>query len=79
MSVQFACEACGSPSVTFPARVTDDALITCGGCGLRLASWADFKRRTRQTVLREGVRRRLGREPRSADPRATEERPGAEA
>lgn len=54
MSVEFACGACGSPSVVFPARVTDDAAITCAGCGLVLATWAEFKRSTRQSIRRDG-------------------------
>jgi hypothetical protein len=49
----FACERCGSPSITFPDEIHDAAELHCAGCGVDLGSWYVFKERTRQIILRE--------------------------
>lgn len=42
--IQFACESCGSPSIAPPSEVHDEAPVRCGGCGVGLGSWGEFKR-----------------------------------
>lgn len=53
MTVQFACEACGSPSVAPPRTFRDDAAIACKRCGAKIGTWGDFKERTRRIILAE--------------------------
>src|SRR5712692_7571688 len=35
VTIQFMCPACGGTSITAAEGCTDDAQITCGGCGAR--------------------------------------------
>jgi hypothetical protein len=49
----FACERCGSPSITFPDEIHDAAELHCAGCGSGLGSWYAFKERTRQIILKQ--------------------------
>jgi hypothetical protein len=39
----FACAACGSPAVTWPADPTAEAAIVCGGCARPLGTLAAFR------------------------------------
>ena len=39
----FACAACGSPAVTWPADPTAEAAIACGGCARPLGTLAAFR------------------------------------
>jgi hypothetical protein len=49
----FACNSCGNPSIRLPDTIDDAAELHCAGCGIGLGSWASFKERTRQVILRE--------------------------
>ncbi|QRM35641.1 hypothetical protein [Microvirga sp. VF16] len=49
----FACEACGSPSISVPATIHAAADLACAGCGVRVSSWSEFKERARQVILSE--------------------------
>ena len=40
---QFACCECGSPSITIPANLADDAPVSCGGCDNVIGSWLGYK------------------------------------
>ena len=50
---QFACHACGSPAITLPVEFHDRAPVHCQGCGVLIATWAVFKRRTTRAILAE--------------------------
>lgn len=39
----FACAACGSPAVTWPADPTAEAAVACGGCARPLGTLAAFR------------------------------------
>ncbi len=39
----FACAACGSPAITWPADPTAEAAVTCGGCARPLGTLAAFR------------------------------------
>lgn len=39
----FACAACGSPAVTWPADPTAEAPVACGGCARPLGTLAAFR------------------------------------
>jgi transcription elongation factor Elf1 len=47
MAKEFACPACGSPSVVYPEEGDDDRVI-CGGCGAFLATRSQFR-----TIVKE--------------------------
>lgn len=40
---QFACCECGSPSITIPPDLADDAPVSCGGCDSIIGSWLGYK------------------------------------
>lgn len=40
---EFACCECGSPSITIPADLADDAPVFCGGCDTAIGSWLGYK------------------------------------
>lgn len=40
---EFACCECGSPSITIPADLADDAPVSCGGCNNVIGSWLGYK------------------------------------
>lgn len=40
---EFACCECGSPSITIPADLADDAPVSCGGCDSVIGSWLGYK------------------------------------
>jgi hypothetical protein len=50
---QFACNACGSPSVLPPATLEENALVHCGGCGACIGTWQEFKHRAGRAILAE--------------------------
>ncbi len=39
----FACAACGSPAVTWPADPSAEATVLCGGCARSLGTLAAFR------------------------------------
>lgn len=39
----FACAACGSPAVTWPAESTVEARVSCGRCASSLGTLAEFR------------------------------------
>lgn len=45
VATTFSCTACGSPSIRLPADLNDATIVECEGCGERIATWLDFKRR----------------------------------
>ncbi len=59
----FACEACGSPSIMLPETLTDGAAIHCSGCGHELGTWGAFRERAKRLIMAD-VERGL------CDPRA---------
>ncbi len=63
----FACERCGSPSITFPDEIHDAAELHCAGCRVGLGSWYAFKERARQIILREIHRGEIAAECASSD------------
>ncbi len=38
----FSCQACGSASISVPATLHPDALVSCGRCGWFVATWSNF-------------------------------------
>ncbi|MEZ2407322.1 hypothetical protein AB6806_10940 [Bosea sp. RCC_152_1] len=42
-TIIFGCDECGSPQISVPARVTDDAVVNCGHCGLPRCSWIEYR------------------------------------
>ena len=51
--MRYACTDCGSPAVTLPDRLDPNALVHCGDCRNPVATWADLKYMTTQTILAE--------------------------
>ncbi len=47
----YGCHECGSPAVTLPERLDEDAVVHCRGCRKPIATWAAFKHITTQVVL----------------------------
>jgi hypothetical protein len=47
VSLNFACHACGSPSIALPAVLDEDAFVRCGHCHAKIDRWGAFKARTR--------------------------------
>jgi hypothetical protein len=47
----YGCHECGSPAVTLPERLDEDAVVHCQGCRKPIATWAAFKHITTQAVL----------------------------
>jgi hypothetical protein len=41
--MEFACWACGSPSVVYPDRLIDDAPVKCRRCETVLGTLAEFR------------------------------------
>jgi len=42
---EFACDVCGSPAVTYPAVLEDDAPVVCARCEAPVATYGEFRRR----------------------------------
>lgn len=69
MSIVFACLACGSPAITPPKVLDDEANVHCGRCGAVVGQWGPFKalaRYVERSQQDEAPGRLLGRP--SADP-----------
>ena len=47
----YGCHECGSPAVTLPERLDEDAVVHCQGCRKPIATWAAFKHITTQVIL----------------------------
>jgi hypothetical protein len=47
----YRCHECGSPAVTLPERLDENAFVHCRGCRKPIATWAAFKHSTTQVVL----------------------------
>ena len=47
---EFACQACGNPSIAVPAALHAEAEVSCGGFGRFLATWSGFCRSVDQTL-----------------------------
>jgi Asp-tRNA(Asn)/Glu-tRNA(Gln) amidotransferase A subunit family amidase len=45
---QFACDECGCPSITLPAKFDDDSEVCCRRCNKFLMKWGQFKLRCQQ-------------------------------
>lgn len=50
---EFACCECGSPSITLPADLADDAPVSCGGCDSFIGSWLGYKCFVSRSIGRE--------------------------
>ncbi len=50
-AVLYGCHECGSPAVTLPERLDEDAVVHCQGCRKPIATWAVFKHITTQVIL----------------------------
>jgi hypothetical protein len=53
----FHCEACGSPGVSVPSALTDASVVSCASCGVKIGSWAEYRRRVDQALMAEQSRR----------------------
>jgi hypothetical protein len=42
-ATEFACRACGSPAVVYPARLSDDAPVKCQRCRTVLCTLREFR------------------------------------
>ena len=47
---EFACDACGSPAVTYPDVPEEDAAVVCARCAAKICSYGDFRRRAEQMI-----------------------------
>ena len=47
----YGCHECGSPAVTLPERLDENAVVHCQGCRKPIATWAAFKHTTTQVIL----------------------------
>jgi len=47
-ATEFACRACGSPAVVYPARLSDDAPVRCRRCWTVLCTLREFRRTAEQ-------------------------------
>ncbi len=47
---EFSCQVCGSPSIAVPASLHSDAEVSCGRCGLFVATWGEFCRNVDQAL-----------------------------
>jgi hypothetical protein len=43
LAAEFACRACGSPAVVYPARLSDDAPVRCQRCRTVLCTLREFR------------------------------------
>ncbi len=53
----FHCEDCGSPGVSIPQALTDASIVSCGNCGRRIGSWAEYRRHIDQALRAEQARK----------------------
>jgi DNA-directed RNA polymerase subunit RPC12/RpoP len=49
--MSYECSECGSPAVTLPERLDENAFVLCRDCHSLVVTWAVFKRTTTQAVL----------------------------
>jgi hypothetical protein len=49
--MRYECHGCGSPAVTLPERLDENAFVHCRDCRRPIATWAVFKQTTTQVVL----------------------------
>lgn len=49
---EFACRACGSAAVVYPAHLTDDAPVTCRRCRTVLCTLREFRMAAEQGIAR---------------------------
>jgi hypothetical protein len=52
----FACTDCGSPSIEPPRTFADSAPVHCKGCGQKVATWGELRRRALEAILAEASR-----------------------
>ena len=43
LSIKGECNKCGGTAFSVPDNASDDALITCDGCGQTLITWGHYK------------------------------------
>ena len=53
MPPTFACDDCGSVSLTLPDELVDAALVRCSRCGHVFGCWAEFKQVVEQIIAGE--------------------------
>jgi hypothetical protein len=66
--MNYRCRECGSPAVTLPEALDENAYVLCRNCHSPEATWAVFKRTTTQAVLADVEDTRPERHPISYDP-----------
>jgi DNA-directed RNA polymerase subunit RPC12/RpoP len=66
--MSYECHQCGSPAVTLPERLDENAFVLCRDCHSPVATWAVFKRTTTQAVLADFKEAGSGSYPISYDP-----------
>jgi DNA-directed RNA polymerase subunit RPC12/RpoP len=49
--MRYQCHKCGSPAVTLPEQLDENAYVLCCDCHSPVATWAVFKRTMTQAVL----------------------------
>ncbi len=64
----YGCHECGSPAVTLPDRLDENAFVHCQGCRNPIATWAAFKHTTTRVILAESVAARTKGTALSYDP-----------
>jgi len=53
---EFACQACGSPAVVYPDRLSDDAPVKCQRCRAVLCTLREFRLSVEQGIARMQIR-----------------------
>jgi DNA-directed RNA polymerase subunit RPC12/RpoP len=66
--MHYECRECGSPAVTLPEQLDENAYVLCRECHSPVATWAVFKRITTQAVLADVKETGPGSHPISYDP-----------
>ena len=56
----FACDDCGSISITLPANLTDSARVMCSSCGRDYGCWFQFKQDAERIISAEPPQRMNG-------------------
>jgi hypothetical protein len=52
------CPICGSPGVSYPKVLEDQAPVVCAGCARFVSTYGEFKRRAERTIAADPNRTR---------------------
>lgn len=55
-SLDFQCEACGSPAVSLPCPLKELAVVRCASCAWEIGTWLDYKDRISGALSRSAAR-----------------------